>query len=130
MPKPETTLANAVKQRLKSRGWYAWKVHGNRFQKGNLPDIQAFKPLYAMKPGVVTWRLLLRQVIALIAGAQPVALIWIELKLPHSEGGDDPDAGQAGRMRELRRFGAIVGTVRSVDEIDALLNKMENGSDE
>lgn len=88
----ETTIVKAIQARLRSRGANVLKLHGGPYQPAGLD-------LFGCAPA--------------IAGRMFV----LEVKVP----GKDATPRQSVLLEQWRRAGAIIGTVTSADEAEALV---------
>jgi len=93
---PETKLVGKMLKRLNGMdGCEARKVHGSQFSRGE-PDIDA-----------VLWGVPLKA----------------EVKVPGKGKASDPTPLQDARLRAWERAGAVTGCVRSMEELEALIER-------
>ena len=94
-PKPETRLQKKMQARLKARGAYVAKIHGNIYSEG-IPDL-----LVCYKG----------------------RFIALEVKTPENKKGATPL--QAGNIRAIRKARGLAYVVRTVEAVDKILDYVD-----
>lgn len=89
----ETALQRKIQDYLKKQGFFAWKMHGNKYQMKGMPDI------LAVRGGT---------------------LFAFEVKLPGKENTLTPI--QQRRLKQLADHGAPCGMATSIDDVQEIIN--------
>jgi hypothetical protein len=95
---PESRLSRAIMGAMRARGAFVWKNHGGPTMMAGLPDI---------------------------AGCYRGLFVAVETKMP---GGGNPSPAQQLRHDQIREAGGYVIVARSVADITAWLDRIDDGS--
>lgn len=89
----ETALQKKIQAHLKKRGFFCWKMHGNKYQIAGMPDI------LAVRDG---------------------RLFAFEVKLPGKE--DTLTPIQIRRLTQLADHGVPCGMVTSIEDVEEIID--------